>query len=95
MFLYGDIYPDCNLSDFINSDTGKVCHLCIHKSSHPEDSDLIYFKDNLLQSVIKKPHNFKDGFAYVKLKNWWYKLDKKGNVYFCCDSPGLIIRGFM
>ena len=63
LFLYGDIYPDCNLSDFIKSDTGKVCHLCIHKSSHPEDSDLICFKDNLLQSVIKKPHNFKDGFS--------------------------------
>ena len=48
LFLYGDIFPDCNLTDFINSDTGKVCHLCIHKSSHPEDSDLIYFKDNFL-----------------------------------------------
>ena len=63
LFLYGDIYPDCSLSDFINSDTNKVCHLCVHKSSHPEDSDLICFKDNLLQSVIKKPHNFKDGFS--------------------------------
>ena len=30
----------------------------------PDDyGDLIYFKDNLLQSVIKKPHNFKDGFS--------------------------------
>lgn len=63
LFLYGDIFPDCNLTDFINSDTGKVCHVCINKTTYPEDSDLICFKDNLLQSVVKKPHNLKDGFT--------------------------------
>ena len=27
-------------------------------------------------------YDFKDGFAEVKIKNAWYKLDKRGNVYF-------------
>ena len=49
--------------DFLNSDTNKEIHLCIHKSKHPEDSDLINFKDNKLISVIKKPHSEKSGYS--------------------------------
>ena len=63
LFIYGDIYPDINLNDFLNSDTNKEIHLCIHKSKHPEDSDLINFKDNKLISVIKKPHSEKSGYS--------------------------------
>ena len=63
LFIYGDIYPDINLKDFLNSDTNKEIHLCIHKSKHPEDSDLINFKDNKLISVIKKPHSEKSGYS--------------------------------
>ena len=63
LFIYGDIYPDINLNDFLNSDTNKEIHLCIHKSKHPEDSDLINFKDNKLISVIKKPHSEKAGYS--------------------------------
>ena len=63
LFIYGDIYPDIDLNDFLNSDTNKEIHLCIHKSKHPEDSDLINFKDNKLISVIKKPHSEKSGYS--------------------------------
>ena len=63
LFIYGDIYPDIDLNDFINSDTNKEIHLCIHKSKHPEDSDLINFKNNKLISVIKKPHSEKSGYS--------------------------------
>lgn len=63
LFIYGDIYPDIDLNDFLNSDTNKEIHLCIHKSKHPEDSDLINFKDNKLISVIKKPHLEKSGYS--------------------------------
>lgn len=63
LFIYGDIFPDIDLNDFLNSDTNKEIHLCIHKSKHPEDSDLINFKDNKLISVIKKPHLEKTGYS--------------------------------
>lgn len=63
LFIYGDIFPDIDLNDFLNSDTNKEIHLCIHKSKHPEDSDLINFKDNKLISVIKKPHSEKSGYS--------------------------------
>lgn len=63
LFIYGDIYPDIDLNNFINSDTNKEIHLCIHKSKHPEDSDLINFKNNKLISVIKKPHTEKSGYS--------------------------------
>ena len=63
LFIYGDIYPDIDLNDFLNSDTNKEIHLCIHKSKHPEDSDLIKFENNKLISVIKKPHSEKAGYS--------------------------------
>lgn len=81
LVLYGDIVIDCDLNKFINSDTNKIVHLGVHKASHPSDSDIVFFKNNILTKVVTKPHNLKEGYSNCCLFLTDYRINKFLNCY--------------
>lgn len=52
LVLYGDIVIDCDLNKFVKSDTDKIVHLGVHKTSHPSDSDIVFFNNNNIITKI-------------------------------------------
>lgn len=63
IIVYGDIDLDCNIKEFIQSDTNSLMHLCVHKTDHAYDSDILHIKDNKIYKVTTKPHNLSDGYS--------------------------------
>ena len=62
LLLYGDIFLDLKLDDFIgfHEHSGGAATLVIHPSDHPYDSDLVSIDGNLqITGIHNKPHDMK------------------------------------
>lgn len=82
LVLYGDIVIDCDLNKFIKSDTDKIVHLGVHKTSHPSDSDIVFFNNNnIITKVVTKPHNLKEGYSNCCLFLTDYRINDFLNCY--------------
>lgn len=60
--VYGDVFFDVKLDDFISYHRQKngAATLTVHPSDHPHDSDLVALDENFaITRIIRKPHNDK------------------------------------
>jgi len=68
LVVYGDTMLDMNIRKLVefHQQHGCIATITVHKTDHPEDSDLVEMHGSRVTKIIKKPHGIKGHGAISK-----------------------------